>query len=303
MDKPYDATLKTLVEVTPDAWLDLLGLRRAPATVIDADIATVAGAVDKVIRVADDPAYLLHLDFHSGHDGPSIPRRVRLYNACLDYRHDLPVRSVVVVLRPEADSPRLSGLYERQFPGEDAHVVQRYHLLRVWQLPPEPLLAGGLGTLPLAPISAVTEAQLPGVIGRMRERLDRERPQTLVRDLWLATFLLLGLRHSGEFARVLLQGVVSMRESSTYQAILEEGMAEGVAQGKRLGGLEEAKASLLRTGSGFLGEPSAQVRQALEGLDDLETLHGLQERIARVATWEELLDLPTAGRGKRRKRS
>ncbi|HZT80116.1 MAG TPA: hypothetical protein VFA26_07840 [Gemmataceae bacterium] len=36
----------------------------------------------------------------------------------------------------------------------------RYGVVRVWQLPPEQLLTGGLGTLPLAPIGAVREADM-----------------------------------------------------------------------------------------------------------------------------------------------
>jgi hypothetical protein len=42
--------------------------------------------------------------------------------------------------------------------------------MRVWRLPPEPLLTGGLPLLALAPISAVTEAELPGIIQRMERR-------------------------------------------------------------------------------------------------------------------------------------
>ncbi|MHB1425364.1 MAG: hypothetical protein ACYC3I_19510 [Gemmataceae bacterium] len=57
--KPYDPTLKTLVEIEPESWPVLLGYRKAPTEVIDADIATVSGAADKVLRVAGAPAYLL----------------------------------------------------------------------------------------------------------------------------------------------------------------------------------------------------------------------------------------------------
>ena len=39
------------------------------------------------------------------------------------------------------------------------------------QLPPGPFLTGGLALLPLAPISAVTEAELPGIIKEMSQRL------------------------------------------------------------------------------------------------------------------------------------
>ncbi|HWG43461.1 MAG TPA: hypothetical protein VN688_11800 [Gemmataceae bacterium] len=41
--KPYDPTLKALVETEPESWPVLLGHAKAPTTVIDADIATVSG--------------------------------------------------------------------------------------------------------------------------------------------------------------------------------------------------------------------------------------------------------------------
>src|SRR5688572_27583610 len=101
MDKPYDPTVKTLVETAPPDWLPVLELPSAPVSVIDADIATViAGAADKVLRVGADPEYLLHLDFEAGHYSARVPKRLRLYNTVLDYRHDLLVRSVLVLLHP-----------------------------------------------------------------------------------------------------------------------------------------------------------------------------------------------------------
>jgi hypothetical protein len=107
MNPSYDPTLKTLVEASPADWLPLLGLPRKRVTVENTDLATVvSGAVDKVLRVHAQPEYLLHLDFQSGHDSAMLPPRLRLYNSVLDYRHDRPVLSVAVVLRPEADSPQ-----------------------------------------------------------------------------------------------------------------------------------------------------------------------------------------------------
>jgi hypothetical protein len=50
--KPYDPTLKALVETEPESWPVFLGRPRAPTEVIDADIATVSGAADKVLRVS-----------------------------------------------------------------------------------------------------------------------------------------------------------------------------------------------------------------------------------------------------------
>src|SRR5438876_10973202 len=110
MSKDFDPTLKVLVETSPADWLALVGRPPAPVSVIDADVATViSAAADKFLHVHADPEYVLHLDFQSGHDSASLPSRLRLYNTAADYRTGLVVRSVAVLLRPEADSPQLTG--------------------------------------------------------------------------------------------------------------------------------------------------------------------------------------------------
>jgi len=78
-------------------------------------------------------------------------------------------------------------LVERGFPGELPHLVFRYQVVRVWQLPVEVLLNGGLGILPLAPLSAVTEIELPSVIARMEQRLRQEATPEEFGTLWTAT--------------------------------------------------------------------------------------------------------------------
>ena len=223
MSRSYDPVLKVLVETEPSGWLQLLGLPSAPVSIIDADISsTVTGAVDKVLHVDADPEYLVHLDFQSCHDSSRLPRRLRLYTTVLDDRHEMLVRSVAVILRPGADSPQLTGLFERRFPSEEPYATWRYGVVRVWQLPVEPILRGPVGLVPLAPVSRVTESELPSVIRRVDERLLHE---TRARELWVATRILLGLRFPDEYVTRLLQGVTIMKESTTYQAIVEEGGA------------------------------------------------------------------------------
>src|SRR5205814_672123 len=97
--KSYDPTTKVLVEIDPESWPAFVGSRCGPTTVIDADIATVSGAADKVLRVGVDAPYLLHLEFATGHDGAELPRDMHVRNALLDKRHNLPVRSVAILLR------------------------------------------------------------------------------------------------------------------------------------------------------------------------------------------------------------
>ena len=292
--KHYDPALKALVETDPESWPALLGRPTGPTEVIDPDIATVSGAADKVLRVSADPPYLLHLEFVAGHDAAALPGKLHVRNGLLDDRHGLRVRSAAVLLRPEADSPQLTGVYERGFPGEEAYLTFRYQMVRVWRLPPGPLLTGGLALLPLAPISAVTEAELPGIIERMGRRLGGRRARRQAQLVWAAAYLLLGLRYSPARAAQLFRGIVSMKESSTYQAILEEGRTEGA--------VKEARKLLRVFGDGKFGPPDAQTAEAIEQTDDLARLEDLCQRLRTASSWQDLFGPPVAGQRKARRR-
>jgi predicted transposase YdaD len=255
--------------------------------------------MDKLLHVRADPDYLLHLDFQSGHDSAQLPPRLRLYNAAQAYRRRLPVFSNVVLLRPEADSPQLTGAYTEGLPGEEPYGIFRYRVIRVWELPVEPLLAGGLGTLPLAPISNVSQAQLPDVIRRMSRRLRRD---SQAKDLWAATKVLLGLRYSHDLVDVLLQGVMGMKESSTYQAIVAEGRAEGRTEGLAEGRIVEAQRFLLALGGDKFGPADEATRAAIEAVANVERLETLGRRVLTTESWQELLAQPAPrSRATRRK--
>jgi hypothetical protein len=287
MPGPLDDTLKYLTELSPQDWVVEGGWPAAPAGLIDADIATVTGATDKVIQVQGPPDWLLAVDFHAGHDAVHLPPKTLLYNEALGKRHDLRVRSLAVVLHPGADSPQLTGLYERGFPGEPADVLLRYRVVRVWQVPAARWLAGGLGVLPLAPLGAVKEAELPAVIAQMKERLDREVPRSQAAELWSATYILMGMRYADALIETLLEGVLAMEESVTYQKIIRKGKAEGKAEGKT----EEARKLLLLLGRSRFGDPPAEALAAVEALTDVEKLEELSVRLLQAGSWQALLDL------------
>src|SRR5438067_10591194 len=129
--------------------------------------------------------------------------------------------------------------------------------------------------LPWAPISAVHQDEVPAVIERMKRRLDAEADPAVAAELWTATKVFLGLRYEAAFVEQLLQGVRVMKESTTYRAIVEEGRIEGVREGVRedIRRLGERK---------FKSPPPAAVQTALDGVQDLEQLRRLLERILDV---------------------
>jgi predicted transposase YdaD len=197
------------------------------------------------------------------------------------------------LLRPEADSPQLTGRYEEPFHDEEEpYLIFHYQVVRVWRLPPEPLLTGGLALLPLAPISAVTEAELPGIIQRMERRLSDRRERRQAQVVLGASYILLGLRYSPALAAQLFRGVVSMKESSTYQAILEEGRAEGRTEGA----VVEAKKLLRLLGDDAFGLPDLRTAARIERLKDLPQLEELLRRVRTAGNWQELLSQPAPRR-------
>jgi hypothetical protein len=99
--------------------------------------------------------------------------------------------------------------------------------------------------------------------------------------LWTATEVFLGLRYEAAFVDQLLRGVHDMEESTTYQAIMAKG------------GLKAVREDICRLGERKFQTPlPAPVRTALEGMVDLEQLHGLLERILDVNGWDELMAEP-----------
>jgi hypothetical protein len=195
MPGAVDDTLKNLTELSPQDWVVRGGWPAAPADAIDADIATITGATDKAIRVQGPPDWLLAVDFQAGHDTVAKVPDLLLYNSALHRRHRLLVRSLLVLLHRRADSPQLTGWYERGFPDEPFDVIFRYRISRVWEVSAQQWLAGGLGLVPLAPLGDVRPEDLPAVIGQMKRRLSREAPPRLAADLRSAAYILMGLRY------------------------------------------------------------------------------------------------------------
>lgn len=288
MARPFDAALKDLIETYPADWLPLAGLKiSAPIGVIDADVSAITAAADKVLTIKENPSWLLHFELQSSRE-IDLAERLHWYNALLRHRHGRRVRTVLFLLRPAADGPDLAGVFEQQFPGEPAHDVFRYQVVRVWQVPVQALLAGGLGTLPLAPISAVAEADLPLVVRQIDDRLQREASPEQAGVLTTAALVLTGLRLPREQAIQLFRGVRFMsvvKDSSVYEWFLEEGVSKGMSQGM----IQGTRKVILHLGQKRFGPPDAGIVAALDAITDLSRLERMSERLLDAASWQEVL--------------
>ena len=84
-----------------------------------------------------------------------------------------------------------------------------------------------------------------------------------------------------------------MKESTTYQKILNEGREvgreEGRVEGREEGQLAEARRFALRLGTRCLGEPNPAVVDAINNSTDTARLEVLVERLLQVESWSALL--------------
>jgi predicted transposase YdaD len=299
----YDITTKTLIENHTADWLAMAGLPvHGPVAVVDADLATVQSVPDKLIRVGSGALeYIAQIDLQASVD-PDLDRRMLMYNVSAGWRHRLDVRTVVFLMRPEAESARVTGSF-RRIPDDRSRLEFVYPIIRVWDLPVDQVLAAGIGTLPLAPISAVSQADLPRVIDRMRQRLDAEVAPEKAAELWTATDILLGLRYSESFAEALLAGVQVMEESTTYQAILRKGEARGVvlgeargvvlgeARGEALGRLRTQRSTLVRLGTARFGPPPEAVVGRINQLNDPQLLDDMLVAVVSATGWDAVMQV------------
>lgn len=93
-----------------------------------------------------------------------------------------------------------------------------------------------------------------------------------------------------------------MKESSTYQAILEEGRVEGRAEGQIQGALAEARKVLRLLGEEAFGSPDVRISAFIERLDDLAQLEGFLKRMRTAGSWQELFGQPAPSPRTRRRR-
>jgi predicted transposase YdaD len=282
---PFDITLKHLIEAYPQDWLRLVGIPASgPVEVVDADLATVTAEADKLLRLSEPSPSLLHLEFQTTYDS-HLADRIHWYNALAGYRHGLPVHSVAILMRQQADGSAMIGELRKYAPHQSSgnpYLVFRYQVVRVWQFPSEEILENGLGTLPLAILTDDASQHPAEIVERMKARMAGETDPTEVGTFWTATYSLMGLRYPSANVSNLLKGVRAMKDSVTYQAIVEEGVA--------IGELKIARQSVIRLGSKLFGEPPDEAnRQRLESIGDVEVLQSLIERAVDVRSWQELL--------------
>jgi hypothetical protein len=146
MAKPFDATLNSLIDGHVSDWAGFLaarcGVPMGAVTPLDTDL-SVTLQPDRLFRIDGPFPAVLHLELEST-SRLGIPRELLRYNAFAHHLTDLPVESLLVLLRPKANAGDQTGEY---------------------------LLAAGPGVAPLALLTNEAAADLPAAFARFRDSL------------------------------------------------------------------------------------------------------------------------------------
>lgn len=299
MVKHIDTTARVLVDNYFEDWVRLIeGFEPKSIRKLDSSQVALDVRPDEVFEVtgSDGEPYVLHFEMQASYD-ESISLRMATYALHLLRTQPYPVRSVLLLMRKEAERGRMTG--EVTWRGKhDCRLTICYNVMRAWELDPAALREGGIGTLPLLALAA-GDKELPSSVQWIRRRAN-ELSGPKRADFWAAVGVLLGVRLPADEVHKLLHGVKEMRESSTYQAILEEGRQEGMEQGMQQGmeqgmqqgleqGLRVSRAILLALGSKQWGTPPAEIGARLAEMNDLGRLQDLASRVEDATSWNDLL--------------
>jgi hypothetical protein len=290
--KRVDTTTRELLADNPPAWVAYMRLHAGGLMqVMDSNVASTAAEIDQVYRVAKPRPHLIHIEVQARWD-KTLARRMWRYNALLDLKYDLRVRSVALLLRPTADSKQMTGVLELRLPDGDRVVEFHYSVVRAWQQPVAPLLRGPLATLPMATLADVPVADLPDILRQIDSRFMAETSPEIAAIMMVRTLFLAGMRMDPEHLKVLKRGLRTMnilKESSFSRPYFEEGEKVGEKVGEKRGQIAEAKKIVIDLGQTRFGRLSKATRAAIKSIDDLERLEALIKKILKVASWTELL--------------
>lgn len=290
MPKEFDASLNSLIDAHLGDWGRWLGDRlacgRGPIQALDTDLSTTLQA-DCLIRLETPEPVIIHLELESS-GRSNIAHELLRYNMAAWGTLELTVHSVVLLLRPKANALDLTGELELVHPNGQPYIRFHYTVVRLWEESYESLLNSGAGLLPLALLTNEAADDMQRAFEQLTARLDSmQLPAKMREELVGTTFVLSGLRYNRKELLTLFQRLsMTLKESSTYQWIWEQGEQQGLQTGK----LEELRRILIRLGTRKFGAPSSEIVDTLSNENNLERLEELTDRLLVAADWPSLLE-------------
>jgi hypothetical protein len=285
MAMTFDAPLKDRGRESPEGFLAAFDRpSSAPVKPLNVDLSAVTAATDLILGLGEPLAEIIQLDFQSS-AAAWKHADLMVYHALLFAHYQVPVHTIIVLLRPAAAHGNLNGLIRYALRPGRGSMDFSYEVVRLWERPAEELLAADLGVAPLAmlgrlPENLSLEDGLAVVAQRIVERLTHEAPPDRAKKLLTEALLLTGLRVRRDIAVRIFRGVRLMQESDTYLMILDERQEKF------------AREAILLFGEERFGAADEGVQAQLKNIADLDRLRRMVRRAAKAASWQEILDTP-----------
>jgi predicted transposase YdaD len=288
-DRPsFDQALKRLLLSGHDGVLALIAPDLTWRGELSPELPAVARQADLVWEVVDahGRSGLLHIELQSRPD-PEIAERLAEYAIRLWRRYHLPMRSVVVFLRPTQAVPPSPFVVE--FAGRQ-NLFYPFDVARLWEIPAERVLETPHVELwPLAGLMAgatvdrvvATAQQIAAAPVGAQERSDLAGLLVLLAGLRLPTEAVLEALRRDPMINDLV------RESGVAGALIDEaksegrreGLDEGLSEGQREGLDEGLREAVRLAVEGRLGPLDNAIRAAIERADQT-TLRSVLAHIA-----------------------
>ena len=262
----YDNTCKYLAEKSPASFVRwLLNIEPEKISVLKTEIIPEPIEADTLVLLQTSNQ-ILHLEFQTvPYSNPSIPLRMLEYKVILTRKYRLPIEQVVIFLK----HTNSELVFQNQY--QDNHTTHDYRIIRIWEENPAPLLV-----MPeLLPLAVLAQSDNPNtlleqVAGQVAMIEETEQRQ----NISACVFVLAGLRFEKNLIRQLFREDV-MRESVTYQDILQQGVQQGLQRGIQQGVQQGVQQGMQR------GEVAILQRQISRRFGELEPQ--LNERIQKLA--------------------
>ena len=293
----YDTISKHFIQTYPQDFIQL-SLQRDAIKVLDIldteQPTTKTHHMDSLIKVmiAGEEA-LVHHEFQTTTD-PTMPIRMAGYIIRAIERHNLPIYSRVIYLRPNAGKND-PGYYIQDLPGHKIEI--QYRVIRLSEIEGQRILdEGHAGLFPFTPLmkppeGTSSEAWLHQCVD-VTNALPLE--ESIKVDILNGLTILSGLGYESDtINRIIIQeGLMDaiMRESSFAQYIMKQAREEGIEQGEiksTLAGIREVLE--IRFGLSE-AHPISDRLAAVEDLQHLKQLHRLSVQVSSLEAFQQALD-------------
>ena len=292
----YDTISKHLIQTYPKDFFRLT-LGRDDIQVLDIldTEQTTTRHADSLIRVhIEGKEALIHHEFQTT-DDPSMPLRMAGYIIRAIEQHNLPIYSSVIYLRRNAGR-RDPGYYIQDFLGR--RVLIEYTVIRLSEIEGQDILDGEpSGLFPFTPLmkrpaDTDSEAWLRACV-HATDALPLD--ESIKVDILGNLMILSGLGYGSEtINRIFFQeGLMDaiMRESSSAQYILQQGIEKGRAEGQIKSTLEDLMDVLeIRFGLSA-AHPIADRIAAIDDVQRLKQLHRVAIQVSSLEAFEQALDV------------